>query len=142
MATEKLFIKVTQEVEARHRLNPDLLTSVLFSFSYTSVAQLSEVVRNNNGFQDDLKMIGRGSPLSGHYALLRVHGLHECEGKIVAKLPGLLMAEGNYHEVTWMSLRRLINLSTRGTHNGLRMVSQLGCMYSEARLWASLSQQK
>lgn len=59
-----------------------------------------------------------------------------------ARLPGFMVADGNYHEVTRMSLRRLVNLSTRGIHNGPRMVSQLGCMYSEARLWASLSQQK
>lgn len=51
--------KWLQRVEARHRLNPDPLIPGLFSFSYTSMAQLSDVLRNNNGFQDDLKMIGR-----------------------------------------------------------------------------------
>lgn len=44
--------------------------------------------------------------------------------------PRLRTVDGNYHEVTWMSLRRLVNLSTRGTHSGPRRVSQLGCMYS------------
>lgn len=34
MATEKVFIKVTQGVGARHRLNPDLLTPVLFFWLY------------------------------------------------------------------------------------------------------------
>lgn len=38
---------------------PQPLIPGLFSFSYTSMAQLSDVLRNNNGFQDDLKMIGR-----------------------------------------------------------------------------------
>lgn len=117
-------------------------TPLLFSFGYTSMAQLSEVARNNNGFQKNLKWIGWGFPFPGHYSLQSVYCLHEREGKILAKVPGLLTANGNYHEVTWMSLRRLLNRSTRGTHSGPRMASQLGCMYSEARLWASLSQQK
>lgn len=60
----------------------------------------------------------------------------------LARLPGLLTAEGNYREVTWMSLSKLINLSTRGIHSRPREASELGCMYSEARLWESLSQQK
>lgn len=59
--------------------------------------------------------------------------------KILVKLPGWGQLMGITSEVTWMSLRRLVNLSTRGTHSGPRRVSQLGCMYSEARRWASLS---
>lgn len=106
------------------------------------MAQLSEVVRNNKGFQDDLKLIGRNSPFSVYYGLLRVYCLHECEGKTVARLPGLLTTEENYHEVTWISFRRLINLSTRGTHSGPRVASELGCRYSEACLWMPLSQKK
>ena len=109
-------------------------TPVSFSFSYTSTAQCSEPVWNP-GFQDDFKMTGWSSPLSGHYGLLKVHHLHGHEGKILVKLPRLRTVDGNYHEVTWMSLRRLVNLSTRGTHSGPRRVSQLGCMYSEARRW-------
>lgn len=61
----EVFIKVTQGVRARRWLYPDLLTLVLFCFGYTSVAQLSEVVRDNNGFQDNLRMIGQSSPFSG-----------------------------------------------------------------------------
>ena len=47
-------VKVTQRVEAKHKVNPDLLSPVLFSFGYTSMAQLSV---GNNTFQDDLKWL-------------------------------------------------------------------------------------
>lgn len=95
---EKLFIKVTQGVGAKHRLSPDLVTPILFSYSYTSMDQLSEVVRNNNGSQEDLKLAGVGSPFSEHYGLLRVYRIHEREGKIWTKLLGFVDGWG---ELPW-----------------------------------------
>lgn len=83
-----------------------------------------------------LKMIA-GIPHSLDTMVFWGH-IHECEEKIVAKLPGLLMAEGNYHEFMWMSLRRLLNLSNRGTQKEPMMVTKSGCTYSEESLWPQM----
>lgn len=46
----------------------------------------------------------------------------------------------SHQDVTWMSFSRLVKRSVRGTHSGPSRLSQLGCMYSLALRWASLSQ--
>lgn len=61
----------------------------------------------------------------------------EKKGKLVNVY---MSVEVSHQEVTWMSFKRLVKRSMRGTQSGPSRLSQLGCMYSLALRWASLSQ--